>query len=180
MKFTYSIKVRKDGVRRIGRDALTADQMKIALTEKREIVAGPLKTPCWLWLGHKSDRGYGGIMFQSKSWRVSRLSWFLSFGEIPPRREVCHKCDNPSCFNPEHLFVGTHKENMSDAKNKKRLNPDLGESHWNHKLTDDNIREIRRRFVPRTDSRHVLAKEFGVSGNTIYFIAARRSWPHVV
>lgn len=93
--------------------------------------------------------------------------------------EVCHHCDTPACWNPDHLFVGTHKDNMRDAYSKNRVPARIGEDHGCHKLTEDQVIEIRNRYVPRTDSRHVLAKEFGVSHSLIYLIASRQIWKHL-
>lgn len=76
---------------------------------------------CWTWLSYKNDRGYGTTNFRNhKGIRVNRLVWTLCNGEIPFGIYVCHKCDNPSCCNPEHLFLGTHEENMKDMALKGR------------------------------------------------------------
>jgi len=82
-------------------------------------------TGCWLWIGAYHSFGYGviGRKTGEKKWFISahRLSWQLHNGEIPAGKEVCHRCDNPTCCNPAHLFLGTHRENMYDAACKWRM-----------------------------------------------------------
>lgn len=76
---------------------------------------------CWEWIGCKNKRGYGRIgIAPSKSMNAHRVSWSIHFGDIPVGLFVCHKCDNPSCTNPEHLFLGTRQDNVNDMMIKKR------------------------------------------------------------
>lgn len=78
---------------------------------------------CWPWTGGCIKAGYGRICESGRDEYTHRYSWRLHFGEIPPGLEVCHKCDNPPCCNPAHLFVGTHRDNMHDALRKGRVKP---------------------------------------------------------
>ena len=75
---------------------------------------------CWLWTGAFTNMGYGRIAINSTRLLAHRVSWQLFKGAIPENMEICHKCDNPACVNPEHLFLGTHKDNMLDMVTKKR------------------------------------------------------------
>lgn len=75
---------------------------------------------CWEWNRGRTKAGYGTLDIMYKKIYSHRLSWMIHFGEIPEHLEVCHKCDNPPCCNPNHLFLGTHKENLQDAVKKNR------------------------------------------------------------
>jgi hypothetical protein len=76
---------------------------------------------CWNWSKSKSKSGYGAIHFRDQKMRAHRVSYLVFVGEVPLGQLVCHKCANPLCVNPEHLFLGTHKDNSRDMVNKKRV-----------------------------------------------------------
>ena len=132
---------------------------------------------CWQWLGYKDNNGYGRLNVKGKPMLASRVSYLLHYGEVPEGHYVCHKCDNPSCVNPEHLFAGTQADNVADMHNKgrdrKRGMP--GSKHHASKLNDTAVKEIRQSDAP--DS--FFAKKFGVSRATIHAVRKGKTWTHL-
>jgi len=129
-----------------------------------------LENGCWQWKAHTDKDGYGILPGDKKNTRSHRLSYELHIGEIPKDMIVCHKCDNPGCVNPEHLFVGTPKDNAQDALNKKRHY--LGEKNGRSKLTFENVQEI---LISKMNGEQ-LAKRFGVSRATINNVRRGTTW----
>lgn len=124
-------------------------------------------------------RGYGSAsLYRQGSIGAHRLSWLIHFGEIPPEMHVCHRCDNPPCVNPRHLFLGTNLDNRRDSIAKGRFRVGRGERHRSAKLTEAQVREIRQRRE-LGDRQEALAAEFGVSGCAISNIHRRKTWAHV-
>ncbi len=128
---------------------------------------------CWLWTGAKDSDGYGHIVVARRLEKASRMAWRLSNGEIPPGLLVLHRCDVRACVRIEHLFLGTHRENMADCKTKGRIA--AGERHPCAKLTSENVREIRA-IVDQGTTLQCVAARFGVAKSTVSRIAAGRSW----
>lgn len=131
---------------------------------------------CWAWSGKTDKNGYGAIWYKTRNYRAHRVSWFMHFGVWPPSdRFVCHKCDNPPCTNPEHLFLGTPKDNVHDALSKGRINF-RGADNYNAKLTDDQVLEIAN----STGSSAAVCKKFGVCASTVRHIRNGRQWKSVI
>lgn len=131
---------------------------------------------CWEWTGTKNRDGYGQFgrgVFLPKL--AHRAAWVLTYGPIPEGMCVLHRCDNPGCVNPSHLWLGTHADNVADRHKKCRTRVLRGEEQWMSKLTEDRVREIIA-----SDNRGVdLARRFGVSQATISMIRTKRRWRHI-
>ena len=118
---------------------------------------------CWEWTGAKDRDGYGVFgHHRSKQIRAHRASYELKFGEVKDGVLVFHSCDNPSCINPDHLFLGSPKDNTQDMMKKGRMIALRGEAHPGAKLTKQKVIEIRARRSAG-EKLSVLANEFGVS-----------------
>ena len=136
---------------------------------------------CWEWSANKTHNGYGQIHFNGAQRRAHRVMYELKNGSIPDGLVVCHKCDNPGCVNPEHLFLGTQKENMLDAYKKGRFPVAFNQSgEANHRaiLSREDVLVIRSQ--KGLVSRSALAKEYGVSKSNIQAIHEGRSWKDMV
>ena len=81
------------------------------------------KDSCWEWIGSKEKGGYGIFYYHGANKLAHRFSWEVLYGKIPKRMVICHKCDNPSCVNPNHLFLGTQEDNLRDMHYKGRAKP---------------------------------------------------------
>ena len=123
---------------------------------------------CWEWTGGKNTQGYGIFGFQGKIMKAHRVSWILTNGEIPMGTGVhgtcvLHKCDNPGCINPKHLFLGSNKDNMIDMQNKGRKVIQKNEHHPMCKLTDEQIKEIRITYATGKYTQRSLGDCFGIT-----------------
>lgn len=127
---------------------------------------------CWLWTGAKDSNGYGTIRLEKKTYRTHSLSWELAYGKSPQGQCVCHKCDNPSCVNPEHLFLGSRKENTADMVNKNRGGDMV------IKLTPADVLAIREKYSAGENYK-TLSFTFGVHPQSIANIILRKSWKSI-
>ena len=122
---------------------------------------------CWEWTGAIiSNRGYGKLKVKGKHRLAHRLAWELKVGEIPSGKCVCHKCDNPACVNPSHLFLASHAENMADMVRKGR-----SRSHGRPRLLDDSDKA-----AIRSDTRiqKQIASDYGISQQAVSAIKLGR------
>lgn|SRR5262245_43813701 len=137
---------------------------------------------CWLWTGTIINTGYGQIRESrsgtERSFSTHRLSWELHFGPIPDGMQVLHRCDVRACVRPDHLFLGTVRDNHADKVRKGRQT--RGVMIFCAKLDDATVREIRRRYAAGGSTQQALADEFGVTKPHIWQIINRRRWKHVL
>jgi hypothetical protein len=156
------------------------------LENNRKIVATAYKTPCWEWTRSRKDSGYGEIRLGSRLYRVHRVAAHLWLDLDIERSDilVLHDCDNPPCFNPEHLKIGTYFDNNQEMTNKGRhvsgygLLDNRGENHGMAKLTEEMVRDILVR-LSRDEKQIAIARLYGVSDGLINMIAKRKRWSHI-
>jgi DNA-binding XRE family transcriptional regulator len=142
------------------------------------------KDKCLEWGGAKDKKGYGIVNWNGKNKRTHRLSYELNFGEIPKGYLICHSCDNPSCINPKHLWVGTSKENTLDMMKKGRGNFKKGIKFKDapyrphSKLDESKVKDIRER-IKMGETMVSLAFEYNVSDRTINNINSGKLWKNI-
>lgn len=130
------------------------------------------------WIGSKIPDGYGMIQVNRKSMLAHRLSYEIHNGEIPEGMCVLHSCDDPGCVHPDHLHLGTQKDNARERSERKRYGDVRGENNGRSKLTLKDVEEIRHRYEDG-ETQCNLAKEYGVNQGRISSIVLRQSWSHV-
>lgn len=140
--------------------------------------------PCWVWTAATLEKGYGALHIKPENRRNSvrghfaigahRFSWELINGPQPKGMQVCHKCDNPPCVNPDHLFLGTNADNVADMIKKGRQA--RWEKNGHAKLTLEQVREIRRTYVPRKGMLRIFATQFSVSVGAIHGVLFGGNW----
>lgn len=146
---------------------------------------------CWEWTAYRGNGGpgknYGKLGIEGRIHFAHRIAWELTYGPIPDGSRVLHRCDNPPCCNPAHLFLGTLSDNMQDMWDKQRHGPrrppqlkipSRGESHHLSKLTAASVLTIRQRAAEGIYLQ-TLADEYGVTKQAIWHVVQRRTWKHV-
>ena len=133
---------------------------------------------CWEWQGFKGSGGYGQVSLYNKVYTTHRLSAMLDGKDID-NKLVCHHCDNPSCVNPEHLFVGSPADNMQDKVNKGRQTRHIGSKNPMSKLNEADVKTIISLYTNKTLSIPKIAKKYNVDPCVIYGIKAKKYWKHV-
>lgn len=137
------------------------------------------ETGCWEWAGTVAAHGYGVFHsnYSGKYWQAlaHRVSWELHNGEIPAGMDVCHSCDNTRCVNLDHLFLGTHTDNMQDASKKGRLWDRSGDKNPRAILNAEKAFEIRWLSASGWKQKK-LATDYGVSVGTIQKVMSQEIW----
>lgn len=128
------------------------------------------KTGCWNWIACTQSNGYGRFSLSGKSMGSHRASFKIFKGDIPCGMDICHTCDNRKCINPDHLFLGTRKDNMQDAVSKNRQAQGFMLPHT--KLTNEQRIDIAKRKC-NGESTHDLSMEYGINFKYVEFLSRR-------
>jgi len=153
---------------------------------------------CWIWTGSKlrayetrhGGAGYGQFSNienngKKKNWRAHRFSYFLHFGKIPKGMLVCHRCDNPACVNPKHLFLGSWKDNANDMINKGRKFDTSCENNGQSKISMEIAKEIRALYFSKIEmrykkgnpySQYKLAEKYKLTQSVVSRIINNKGW----
>lgn len=137
-------------------------------------------TECWEWTASKDYCGYGRFVFRDSLLSAHRVSWEIHNGKILNGFHVLHKCDNPGCVNPTHLFLGTHQDNMNDrgAKNRAKGGKRLGEKNGASRFKESDIIAIRA-LSKQGIKQKEIAQQFGTTQSVISAIINRKYWTHI-
>lgn len=153
-------------------------ELSSTASRAKPVIAEIDERGCWKIISHAQGAGgYVRLTRKQKDYIAHRLSYQLFVGPIPDGMEVLHRCDTPPCVNPEHLFLGTHADNMSDMVKKGRQCTHRGVENGRAKLNDVKVREIK--ILVKQFSQVRVAKMFGVNHRTVHLIAHGKRWSHV-
>jgi hypothetical protein len=140
-------------------------------------------TGCWNWNHYKKPSGYGTYWNGKKTVNAHKHYYEQANGPVPAGLQLCHKCNNPSCVNPDHMYVGTAKENASDKVKSNRCYRPIGSKNGMSKLTEHDveiIREMYRRHPSgkkqRTGLSTFLSSWFGITSSTVSMIKYKKRW----
>lgn len=134
---------------------------------------------CWISRTNPSGT-YGRLQMAGKQRLAHVVAWIITYGQIPPGKKVCHNCDQPKCARPDHLFLGTHAENMRDMVRKGRNKPRFGLSNNLAKLTDAQVIEIKRALASGAKTTRELATENKVTFQSIWRIKKGLARAHIL
>lgn len=147
-----------------------------------EVVRRPELGPCWEWNGARGQAGHGQIRMHGSTRQVHRVTLEHHSGPIPEGENSLHRCDNPPCLNPDHLFAGTQKENMHDMWRKGRqqlyVDQPLGSRHPGAKLTEAQVLELRAMRQGGATYQSLVVR-FGISKTNVADIVKRKIWRHI-
>jgi hypothetical protein len=148
---------------------------------KKVAISEPLF--CWEWTAYRGPnvpgRNYGKVGVDGAVRFAHRVAWVLTHGPVPDGMDVLHRCDNPPCCNPAHLFLGTHLDNMRDRSAKGRRVSTIGESNPKARLNADDVLKIRARWRAGERPAESIAADYPVTKENVYAIVFYRSWKHV-
>ena len=155
---------------------------KVPVSERFWTKVAKSNEGCWIWTAKLNPAKYGGhgqVRVGQTMVGAHRIAWVLTHGPIPPKLNVLHRCNVAACVRPDHLYLGTQRENTRDAIANGTYHRWVGAAHPRAKLTDDDVRAIRSRHANGVKYRD-LATEYGVTYGLIGHIVRRLVWKHVL
>lgn len=132
---------------------------------------------CWNWSGAKDGHGYGLVLFNGKSTRAHKVALYLRSGSFPAY--ACHRCDNPGCCNPDHIYSGNHASNMADKVARGRCRTNGGIAHYAASLTRSDVLKIRRLSTKGGFSINQIAKAVGVKFGAVQRVLSGKSYRNI-
>lgn len=151
----------------------------IAIAEERfaKLYKVNHRSGCWEWTGCVDAKGYGSFRYKARARLAHRVAYELFISAIPEGKHCLHRCDNPPCVNPCHLYLGTHQDNMDDMWARGRARPKVhhGEEHGMAKINDQEAITIRN----SPDTQRSLAQQYDLSQATVWAIKHRKIWAHL-
>jgi hypothetical protein len=156
--------------------AVTTNSLTWRLIVNRFFNKITIEKSCWEWTAGKDSFGYGRILFNGKNTHAHRVSWVIHNGNIEKGMCVLHKCDNPGCVNPQHLFLGDRTDNHRDMMTKGRFAKNKCEKNGRSKLTKDLAKKIRQEYRDTNIFQWQLGKKYGVSQPVISKVVRNERW----
>jgi len=150
----------------------TTTMVKVSRPPAHVFLRTEFSDRCWNWTGSKNIKGYGHTTLRGRHTLAHRVAYEAVYGEFPKDNMVLHLCDNPSCVNPRHLYLGNAKQNARDHWERCRPNKQI-------KMSPEKVRITRQRHL-KGDRLYDIAADMGVSYETIWLIIRGRTWAHVV
>lgn len=152
-----------------------SDAQKYTLQDIWKQIDIKRKDECWNWLGHKDKDGYGRATINSKDYRSHRVVYEETYGKIIGGLFVLHTCNNPSCCNPNHLYLGTNQDNMNQMVREKRSSIKI----TTPKLTEKNVIDIRKLYSTGNYTQYKLAEIFKIGQGNISEIVNKKHWAYI-
>jgi hypothetical protein len=168
---------------RVGRAYLRGIRYKVRTLQERfeEKYMPEPNSGCWLWTATVDEDGYGKMRIGGRgtpSLRATHVSLMLVGRPVPSRLQACHRCDNPCCVNPDHLFIGTGVDNMRDARAKGRFPSVRGSKNPSSKLTEDCVRAIKNDIASGLQNK-AISEKYGITRKHCQSIKYGWTWSHV-
>ena len=134
---------------------------------------------CWDWKRSRKTSGYGNYYRDGKVWSAHHFAYTIAKGPIPKDSWILHRCDNPPCVRPQHLYAGNAKDNAQDRKNRNRSASTVGSNNGRAKVNAEKVVMIIEKYLTGKYTQKELAIENGITPSAVHSIVKRRNWKHI-